>query len=204
MATTRKRSSALAALLAAGTLAFGLAGSTATAAVAAPSAAVRTTAATTAAPFGPGCAKVLGTGSGSFSGMAMAQVATAASKNPQLSALVAAAQKAGLVNTLNSAKNITVFVPDNAAFAKIPKAMLNSVLADKAELIKILTYHVVPGQLSPSALAGTHKTLEGSTLTVTGSGQNFKVNGTATVQCGDIHAANATIYVIDTVLMPQS
>ena len=204
MAITGKRNSSLAALLAAGALAFGLVGSTAAAAVAAPSAAVRTTTTSSAAPFGPGCAKVPSTGSGSFGGMAMDPVATAASNNPQLSTLVTAVQKAGLVDTLNSAKNITVFAPDNAAFAKIPTATLNSVLANKAELTKILTYHVVPSQLSPSALAGTHKTLEGSTLTVTGSGQNFKVNTTATVQCGNVHTANATVYIIDTVLMPKT
>ncbi|MGH3226596.1 MAG: fasciclin domain-containing protein, partial [Streptosporangiaceae bacterium] len=74
--------------------------------------------------FGPGCSSVPATGAGSFTGMATAPVATAASANPVLSTLVAAVKKAGLVDTLNSAAGITVFAPDNAAFAKIPAATL--------------------------------------------------------------------------------
>jgi uncharacterized surface protein with fasciclin (FAS1) repeats len=74
--------------------------------------------------------------------MSTAPVATAASANPVLSTLVTAVTKAGLVDTLDSAPAITVFAPDNAAFAKIPAATLSKVLADKAELTKILTYHV--------------------------------------------------------------
>jgi uncharacterized surface protein with fasciclin (FAS1) repeats len=102
--------------------------------------------ATTSSDFGPGCASVPKTGAGSFTGMSTAPVATAASANPVLSTLVTAVKKAGLVDTLNSASGITVFAPDNAAFAKIPAATLSKVLADKAELTKILTYHVVSGR----------------------------------------------------------
>src|SRR6266702_3020107 len=98
--------------------------------------------ATAAKDFGPGCAAVPKSGAGSFTGMATAPVATAASANPALSTLVTAVKAAGLVDTLNSASNITVFAPDNAAFAKIPPATLKKLLADKAELTKILTYHV--------------------------------------------------------------
>jgi uncharacterized surface protein with fasciclin (FAS1) repeats len=89
------------------------------------------------------------------------------------------------------------------AFAKIPKADLDKVLADNATLTKILTFHVVPGQLSPEQLAGTHKTLQGGTVTVTGSGTDFMV-GNAKVVCGHVSTANATVYIIDTVLMPSS
>ncbi|WP_037608912.1 fasciclin domain-containing protein [Streptacidiphilus rugosus] len=157
-----------------------------------------------AAPFGAGCAAVPASGAGSFAGMAQDPVATAASHNPALSTLVTAVEKAGLADTLNSAKDITVFAPTNAAFAKIPKATLDSVLNNKAELTKILTYHVVPSRLSPSQLAGTHKTLEGGTLTVTGSGEQFTVNGNSMVVCGDVQTSNATVYIVDTVLMPKS
>ncbi|BFV55622.1 hypothetical protein KCMC57_up07260 [Kitasatospora sp. CMC57] len=155
-------------------------------------------------PFGAACAAVPKDGSGSFSGMAKDPVATAASNNPLLSTLVTAVKQAGLVDTLNSANNITVFAPTNDAFAKIPKATLDAVLADKEKLTKILTYHVTPDRLTPAALAGTHKTLEGSDLKVTGSGQDFTVNGNAKVLCGDVQTANATVYIIDTVLMPTS
>ena len=99
------------------------------------------------APFGPACSSVPASGAGSFSGMSAAPVATAASNNPVLSTLVTAVKKAGLVDTLNSASGITVFAPDNAAFAKIPKSTLDSVLGNKAELTKILTYHVASGRI---------------------------------------------------------
>jgi uncharacterized surface protein with fasciclin (FAS1) repeats len=154
-------------------------------------------------PFGPGCSAVPASGAGSFDGMATAPVATAASNNPVLSTLVSAVKAAGLVDTLNSAQNITVFAPTNDAFAKIPSATLNGILADKTKLTSILTYHVVAGRLSPDQLAGTHKTLEGSDLTVTGSGQSFMVNG-ANVVCGNVQTANATVYIIDGVLTPPA
>jgi uncharacterized surface protein with fasciclin (FAS1) repeats len=155
--------------------------------------------------FGSGCASVPKSGAGSFTGMSTAPVATAASANPVLSTLVTAVKKAGLVDTLNSAKGITVFAPANSAFAKIPAATLNKVLANKAELTKILTYHVVSGRMTPADLSAGKalKTLEGGTVTATGSGTNFTVNG-AKVVCGNVQTANATVYIIDSVLMPKS
>jgi len=154
--------------------------------------------------FGPGCSAVPASGAGSFNGMATAPVASAASANPLLKTLVAAVTKAGLVDTLNSAQGITVFAPTDDAFAKIPKKTLNAVLADKATLTKILTYHVVPGRLTPDQLAGTHKTLEGGKLTIQGSGEDFTVGtGGAKVICGNVPTANATVYVVDSVLMPS-
>ncbi|HEU5037586.1 MAG TPA: fasciclin domain-containing protein [Nocardioides sp.] len=153
--------------------------------------------------FGPGCAAVPQDGAGSFNGMATEPVATAASANPLLTTLVAAVGKAGLGDALNSAEGITVFAPTDDAFGAIPKKTLNAVLADKKTLTDILTYHVVPGQLSPDQLAGTHKTLEGKDLTVNGSGEEFTVGADdAQVLCGNIPTANATVYVIDSVLMP--
>lgn len=101
-------------------------------------------------PFGPACSSVPKSGAGSFDGMAKDPVATAASNNPDLSTLVTAVKKAGLVDTLNNAKNLTVFAPTNDAFAKIPQADLDKVLNDKAQLTKILTYHVV-GQAEAAA-----------------------------------------------------
>ena len=126
--------------------------------------------------FGPACSSVPKSGAGSFSGMAAAPVATAASANPALSTLVTAVKKAGLVDTLNSASNITVFAPDNAAFAKIPSATLAKVLADKAELTKILTYHVASGRYTPDQLASgtTIKTLEGATVTPGDDGRHLR------------------------------
>ncbi len=160
---------------------------------------------TTTSDFGPGCASVPKSGAGSFTGMSTAPVATAASANPVLSTLVTAVKKAGLVDTLNSASGITVFAPDNAAFAKIPAATLSKVLSDKAELTKILTYHVVAGRHTPTQLAaGTPlKTLEGGTVTPALMGSTYEVNS-ADVVCGNVQTANATVYIINTVLMPPS
>ena len=171
----------------------------------APASAPASSGATTASDFGPGCASVPKGGAGSFTGMSTAPVATAASANPLLSTLVTAVKKAGLVDTLNSASGITVFAPDNAAFAKIPAATLSKVLADKAELTKILTYHVVAGRYTPSQLASGAplKTLEGATVTPALMGSTYEVNS-ADVVCGNVHTANATVYIINTVLMPPS
>jgi uncharacterized surface protein with fasciclin (FAS1) repeats len=154
--------------------------------------------------FGSGCSAVPKTGDGSFQGMATAPVASAASANPVLSTLVSAVQKAGLVDTLNSQKNITVFAPTNDAFKAIPSKTLNAVLADKKTLTKILTYHVVAGRLAPDQLDGSHKTLEGDTLTIDGSQPDFVV-GTqkASIVCGNVPTANATVYIINSVLMPK-
>jgi uncharacterized surface protein with fasciclin (FAS1) repeats len=159
----------------------------------------------TQAQFGAGCAAVPTdpSNAGSFQAMAKVPVATAASGNPLLSTLVTAVQKANLVDSLNTAPALTVFAPTNDAFAKIPKADLDKVLADNATLTKILTYHVVPQKLSPQQLAGSHKTLQGGQVTVTGSGTDFMV-GDANVVCGNVQTANATVYIIDTVLMPTS
>jgi uncharacterized surface protein with fasciclin (FAS1) repeats len=154
-------------------------------------------------PFGPACSAVPASGKGSFSGMATDPVATAASNNPVLSTLVSAVKKAGLVDTLNSAKDITVFAPTNDAFAKIPKDQLDKVLADKETLTSILTYHVVGKRLAPGDLSdGDFKTLQGAMLTTSGSGESFKVGKDANVVCGNVQTANATVYIIDNVLMP--
>jgi uncharacterized surface protein with fasciclin (FAS1) repeats len=159
----------------------------------------------TSTDFGSGCASVPKSGAGSFSGMSTAPVATAASANPVLSTLVAAVKKAGLVDTLNAASNITVFAPANSAFAKIPSSTLNSVLANKAELTKILTYHVASARYTPADLASGKpiKTLEGATVTPAMMNGSYTVNG-AQVVCGNVQTANATVYIISTVLMPKS
>jgi len=153
--------------------------------------------------FGPGCSAIPASGAGSFNGMATAPVASAASANPLLTTLVAAVTEAGLVDTLNAADGVTVFAPTDDAFAKIPSETLNAVLADKKALTAILTHHVVAGQFAPEDVAGTHETLAGDMLKVSGSGDAFTVGKEkAAVLCGNIPTANATVYVIDTVLMP--
>jgi uncharacterized surface protein with fasciclin (FAS1) repeats len=153
--------------------------------------------------FGPGCSSIPTSGAGSFDGMVKDPVATAASNNPLLSTLVTAVTKAGLVDTLNGADGLTVFAPTNDAFSKIPKATLDKVLADKATLTAILTHHVVAGQMDPTAIVGKQTTLNKDSVTVSGDTSGMKVDG-ANVVCGNIPTANATVYVIDTVLMPPN
>ena len=165
-----------------------------------------TTPSTTAsAPFGAACPAVPASGPGSLDALAQDPVATAASNTPELSTLVTAVKKADLVDTLNSAQGITVFAPTNDAFAAVPKPTLDKALGDPNGLLTtVLTYHVVQGQLAPDQLAGRHKTLQGGTIQVTGSGQDFTVNGNSGVVCGNVKTANATVYLIDQVLLPKS
>ena len=177
----------------------------ATAALTAGPALATPAAAETPRPFGPACAKAPANGPGSVADMANQPVATAAARNPLLSTLATAVRKAGLADdTLNRAEALTVFAPTNDAFAKIPPATLNKVLADKKTLTSILTYHVVGARHTPADLEdGRFKTLHGGTLTTAKKGATYTVNG-ARVVCGNVQTRNATVYLIDTVLMPKS
>ena len=154
--------------------------------------------------YGAGCAQVPTDGAGSFNGMATAPVASAASANPLLKTLVAAVTEAGLVEPLNSAPKLTVFAPADPAFAAIPKKDMNVVMSDKQMLGSILKHHVVGEQISPDQLSGEFETLNGDKLTINGSGEMATIGDEkAKVLCGNIQTANATVYVIDTVLMPS-
>jgi uncharacterized surface protein with fasciclin (FAS1) repeats len=157
---------------------------------------------------GSGCAAYssqVPTGSGSIVGMSQDPLAVAASNNPMLTKLTSAVSgklnpKVNLVSTLDS-NQYTVFAPVDSAFAKLPAATLQSLAlpANAATLTSLLEYHLVAKQLLPANVDGTLKTVEGGTVTVTGSGDNIQVNG-ASVICGGIHTENATVYLIDTVL----
>lgn len=155
--------------------------------------------------FGEGCAAVPADGEGSFAGMADDPVATAASANPVLSTLVTAVGAADLVDTLNELPEATVFAPSNDAFGTIPPADLDALLDDVPGLTDVLTYHVIPMRLAPEELAGTFPTANGGMLTIEGSGEDFTVGETgASVICGNVQTANATVYIIDGVLSPTA
>ena len=146
-------------------------------------------------------------GPASVTGMAQDPVATAASNNPMLSTLTAALSgklnpNVNLVDTLNSGQ-YTVFAPTNAAFDKLPATTIDALKTNADMLKSILTYHVVQGQESPNTVDGTHKTLQGADVNVTGQGNGLKVDDAGLV-CGGVHTANATVYMIDTVLTPPS
>ena len=119
--------------------------------------------------------------------------------------LAKALTAAGLVDTLKGKGPFTVFAPTDAAFAKIPKADLNALLADKAKLTKILTYHVVPGKNMAANVVGLDKvaTVEGSNIMISKKGKAVMLNGASTVKSTDIMASNGVIHVIDTVIMPK-
>lgn len=153
--------------------------------------------------YGAACGEVPTEGDGSFQGMATAPVASAASANPLLSTLVAAVGAAELVEPLNSAEALTVFAPANPAFEAFTKKQLNGLLADKEALTGVLTHHVVAEKIAPEDLTGEFETLAGDTIKINGSGEEATIGDEqATVLCGNIPTANATVYVIDTVLMP--
>lgn len=161
---------------------------------------------------GKGCAdyaKANPTGAGSVDGMAKDPVATAASNNPMLTTLTKAVSgqlnpKVDLVSTLNGGQ-FTVFAPVDSAFGAIDAATLSQLQTDAGAetLTTILTYHVVSGQIAPDKLTGTVKTVEGEEVSVTGSGDSLKI-GSANVLCGGVKTANATVYLIDQVLLPPS
>lgn len=155
------------------------------------------------ATFGADCAMIPATGMGSLHGMSMDPVVTAATHNPLLTSFAADVKTAGLTAELDSMHAVTVFAPANSAFSKLPASQMN-MMHSTAELAKILKYHVVSGRVTPAELASgmTFKTLEGDTLKGSKMGAVYEVNG-AGVICGNITTANATVYVINKVLMPM-
>jgi uncharacterized surface protein with fasciclin (FAS1) repeats len=161
---------------------------------------------TTGDVFGAGCASLPKDTEGSLDDMVDDPVATAASNNPLLKTLVAAVQAAGLVDTLNKTDaKYTVFAPYDPAFEALGQETLNAVLADEAKLTGILTYHVVPQRMDKDGILSSASlpTVQGGTLKVEGSGDDVTVNG-AKVLCGNIPTANATVFVIDKVMIPTS
>jgi uncharacterized surface protein with fasciclin (FAS1) repeats len=160
--------------------------------------------------IGPGCADYAAahpSGPASVQGMSQAPVAVAASNNPLLTTLTSALSgqlnpQVNLVDTLNNGQ-YTVFAPTDAAFSKLPASTIDQLKTDSNMLTSILTYHVVQGQLSPAKILGAHKTLQGGNVTVTGQGSNLNVNNSGVV-CGGVPTANATVYLVDTVLMPPA
>lgn len=158
---------------------------------------------------GPGCAdyaEAVPDGEGSVAGMAQDPVATAASNNPLLTTLVSAVSgelnpDVNLVDTLNGGE-FTVFAPTDDAFGKVPAETIEALQTDADLLSTVLTYHVVDGQITPDQITGKQTTLQGQDVRVKGSGDNLTVNG-ASVICGGVQTANATVYLVDSVLLPE-
>src|SRR5699024_5352732 len=106
-----------------------------------------------------------------------------------------------LVDTLNG-DEFTVIAPVDDAFDAVPKDDLDVLTEDSDELTKVLTYHVIPGQLSPEEVSGEHETVEGSKVDVSGEGEDMKFDD-AELVCGGVKTANATVYMVDSVMMPE-
>jgi uncharacterized surface protein with fasciclin (FAS1) repeats len=161
-----------------------------------------------AAPVGAGCADIPSEGEASLAGMADDRAATAAANNPDWSTFVGAVDAAGLTAALDGEGPFTVFIPDNAAFEKIPQNVFDSILADADLLNSIVTYHVVSGEaVAPADLvaAGSIETANGAVLAITQEGDVISINGgEAAVACGGIPVANGYLFIIDTVLQPPS
>ena len=161
-------------------------------------------------PVGEACSQVPADGEGSSAGMADDPVATAASNNPLLRTLVTAVGEAELVDTLNGLEGATVFAPIDPAFDAFSEEDINALLEDTETLTSVLTTHVVPENLELSELEsqGTVTTVAENELTLdfSGGGELPTVTApdgtTAQVVCGNVQTANATVHLIDTVLMP--
>jgi uncharacterized surface protein with fasciclin (FAS1) repeats len=144
-----------------------------------------------------------GYGDKSSASAAKADIVDVAVGAGQFGTLAKALSAAGLVDTLKGPGPFTVFAPNDAAFAKLPPGKLDALLADKAALTKVLTYHVVPGRIvAADVKSGSLKSLQGQQLRVTASSAGVSLNE-AKVLKTDVMASNGVIHVIDTVVLPN-
>jgi hypothetical protein len=159
-------------------------------------------AAGTAARIGHDCGLIPARGEGNIGQIGTERAITAASRNPQLSVFIAAVRTAGLDKTLNSGRAFTLMVPVNSAFASLSRTQIVH-LHNSGDLVKIVRYHALHARVTPQEFASGDRpvTLLGKHLTLSKSGSVYKVNG-ATVLCGNIKTANATVYIVSKVLLP--
>jgi uncharacterized surface protein with fasciclin (FAS1) repeats len=156
-------------------------------------------------PFGPGCRILHRSGPGSQAALATAPVAAALSQAPALSELANAIQRAGLTRVLNAASALTVFAPDNAAFDALGTGNLKALLATTPDLVRVLKFSLVAGRVTPAELAKRHvlTTVAGTKLYPARYGKSLGVNNAA-VTCGNVQTSNATVYVVNRMIIPGS
>ncbi|WNV75343.1 fasciclin domain-containing protein [Geodermatophilus sp. DSM 44513] len=163
-------------------------------------------------PFGDGCPALPAEGPGSAAALAGAPAATAMATVPELGATTGAVRAAALSASLDATADLTVLAPVDAAFAAVPRAALDPLLADTPRLTALVTHHVIARRLTPGELAGTHTTLAGGQVTVDGAGDTYTIGADqtllgaadATVVCGNVATLNATVYLLDQVLTPPA
>jgi len=141
-------------------------------------------------------------GNGGAGSMSKEQAINAAASNPQLSVFLAAIRTAGLDKTLNSRRSYTLVIPANSAFAGLSKTQIVH-LHNSGDLTRVVKYHALKTQISPQQFAAGARplTLQGKPVTLSKTGSAYKVNG-ATVLCGNIKTSNATVYIVNKVLLP--
>lgn len=155
-------------------------------------------------PFGPGCSDFPSEGGGSLDAMADQPFATAIADSPVLGNLADALERAGLSEELDTAEGVTVFAPVNDAFDMYPDGEMDDLLGDSDRLAYLLGYHVVAGEVDSAELdGGVFDSLNGGRVRVSGSRGGYTVDGYATVDCADVRTANATVHVVDMLLMPS-
>jgi uncharacterized surface protein with fasciclin (FAS1) repeats len=156
----------------------------------------------TPSPVGTDCGMIPGHGTASLATMSSKEAVTAVSGNPRLSVFAAAVRAAGLEAPLNSRHSFTLLVPENSSFSSLSSTDISH-LRNSADLRKIVSYHAVSSRILPSQFVHrpAFRTVEGSTVRLSKSGPAYQVNG-ATVICGDIKTSNATVYIINKVLLP--
>jgi hypothetical protein len=154
-------------------------------------------------PFGPSCPNLPDTGDGSLVDLSQRDWLTALAQVPAMSQLSVTTALAELGDDFSGLEDATVFAPTDVAFRTLGMARARELLTMPAEAADVVRYHVVPGRLAPKGLPGTHRTLTGQTVEVTGSGEDFTVNGQAAIICGNLQTKNANVYLIDKVLEPS-
>lgn len=155
--------------------------------------------------FGSGCGILHKSGPGSKAALATAPVAAALSQAPALSELAHAIQRAGLTRMLNTARALTLFAPDDVAFDALGAGNLQALLATRSDLVRVLKFHLVAGRVAPAELAKRHvfTTIAGTKLYLARFGKSLGVNNVA-VTCGNVQTSNATLYVINRLVIPGS
>ncbi len=155
--------------------------------------------------FGPGCGILHKHGPGSKASLATAPVAAALSQAPALSELAHAIQRAGLTRMLNTARALTFFAPDDAAFDALGAGNLQALLATRPDLVRMLEFHLVAGRVAPAELTKRHvfTTVGGTKLYLGRFGKSLGVNNAA-VTCGNVQTSNATLYVVNRVVIPDT
>ncbi|MGH3301901.1 MAG: fasciclin domain-containing protein [Streptosporangiaceae bacterium] len=157
-------------------------------------------------PFGTGCAQLPRTGGvGSPRGLPRVPVATAMAQTPILSELVHAIRLAGLSGMLNTAHALTVFAPDNAAFEAFGTSNLQALYGTRSDLVRVLKFQIVAGRVRPAELARERvlTTLGGTKLYPAKAGLSYNINN-ASVSCGNLRTANATVYIVNRLIVPAT